>query len=190
MSGVSIDMFGGNVSSRPSYNRRVFLISLNFTVQPTDHIVGTYDGTMLRMYINGLLVRSAKVEPSAREQAKAFMRERREEAENLKFLEFEGKQKAEEETEVREEKWLNEDESGKRHLKSMMQKLMKQADMRYKMDKKAGEKGLKRMTKQEAKIKATDTHVAEKVAEAREAVAKIFEEKRRALREKDEKHEQ
>ena len=117
------------------------------------------------------------------------MRERREEAENLKFREYESKAKAENDTEVREEKWLNEDESGKRHLKSMMQKLIKQADMRYKMDKKAGEKGLQRMTKHEAKIKATETHVAEKVAEAREAVAKEFEEKRRILREKDEKHE-
>ena len=144
---------------------------------------------MLRMYINGLLIRSAKVEPSAREQAKAFMRERREEAENLKFLEYEGKEKAEEETEAREEKWLNEDESGKRHLKSMMQKLIKQADMRYKMDKKAGEKGLQRMTKHEAKIKATETHVREKIAEAREAVGKIFEEKRHALKQKDDKHE-
>ena len=131
-----------------------------------NHVCGTYDGAVARLYVNGWESSSVDVQEQALKDTLGEAEGRKEAA--LKMDADEHKAKEEAKAVAREHclTWLQEDKQGKRYLQSRIRNAIEKSIFKLKMTKNAEELGLRKLSKKEATKLATKEVQEEKADQA------------------------
>jgi len=117
------------------------------------HLVGTYDGCIASLYVDSVLVRELELRPEVTMRIEAVHQERREALEDLKAREKIVRNKAKELSDEQSGKFLITKE-GRNLIRQNAIKLVEHSEFKMKMDKKAAEKGLTKLSKKDAQAQA------------------------------------
>jgi len=117
------------------------------------HLVGTYDGTMLRLYVDSRLVHEVELRPEVTRKIAVIQEERKETLDDLEKREAKARAGTKEKTEESAAKFLKSKE-GRNLIRQNAIKLVEHSEFRMKMDKNAAEKGITKLSKKDAQAKA------------------------------------
>ncbi|CAM9104826.1 unnamed protein product [Discosporangium mesarthrocarpum] len=117
------------------------------------HLVATYDGTLLRMFVNSALVAQVDLQKTVEHQTAERRDEHARVLKNLEEEESKEREQCKAVTEKEAESFFK-TQDGKVKLNRAAQKLMEKAQFALQMDKDASMKGAQKLTKAEAKAKA------------------------------------
>lgn len=113
------------------------------------HVLGTYDGTMVRLYVNARVAASVELAPEVARFDAAAEAARAETLDEIASSEADARDMCKEATEKQATQYMRSKE-GLQRIKAAAIKLVEQADFKAKMDNKAAEHGKARLSKQEA----------------------------------------
>jgi hypothetical protein len=117
------------------------------------HVVGTYDGCLASLYIDSVLVRQMELRPEVTMRIKAVQEERAEALKDLNAREKVVREKAKELSDEQSSKFLITKE-GRNLMRQNAIKLVEHSEFKMKMDKKAAEKGITKLSKKDAQALA------------------------------------
>ena len=138
------------------------------------HLVGTFDGVMCRIYVQGTEKGSMELVRKAQASTEDEAKSRKRDAEELESQEEMEKVKIAEETVKNTQKWLADEKQGQRYLQSKMKILIEKSVFKLKMTKNAEELGLRKLTKKQAKKQAIKIVCDEKAEEAKAEVTNKY----------------
>lgn len=124
------------------------------------HLVGTYDGTLASFYIDGTLVRQLELRPEVTMRTTAVQMERQEALKDLLEREKDVRDTCKAKSEEQAGKFLITKE-GRNLIRQNAIKLVEHSEFRVKMDKKAAEKGMVRLSKKDAQAQAVKEYKEE-----------------------------
>jgi hypothetical protein len=153
------------------------------------HLMGTYDGTVLRFYVDGVLVKAFEVGPALLAKLEADRLASLARWQALNDAEDEAKNDCRAITEVEAEAFFR-TSVGSHEMKEQARQLQEQADFRLKVNKKAKELGLKRLSKKEAMALAKRAQTDKMFDNNMKITAAQFLLKRSALKEAEEKEQE
>jgi hypothetical protein len=150
------------------------------------HLFGTYDGTVMRFYVDSVLVDFFEVGPAFTEKL--------EENRLSSIARWKAIDDAEEDGRINGRKRMVQEadkyfrtKNGNKDMKDTARKLQQQADFRLKMNARAREEGAKRLGKKEALEQAKSDYTDKIWSVAMKTMAEDFQQKREALRDAERK---
>ena len=138
------------------------------------HIMGTFDGVMARIYVQGTERGSCEIVRKAQDSTADEAQRRIDDAKETDDNEEAEKEKTSAEAKETAKKWLADDPQGQRYLQSKMRILIEKSVFKLKMTKNAEELGLRKLTKKEARKQAIEIVCNERAEEARVAVVNKY----------------
>ena len=138
------------------------------------YIVGTYDGTVARLYVNAMLVELKELHKEALMAVAGEREARREVAQEMR--ERERRRKEDVASMAREEanEWMHTTKEGRRLLKQHAKRLVDQSVLKIKLSKNAGDRGARKMERHEAEKQARGEYEELKAEEAKLRVQEEF----------------
>lgn len=144
------------------------------------HLVGTYDGTMARLWLNSKLMAVLEVAPEILKKRAEKAAERQTAEEQLEAQEKRARDHCKKQTDEQAMAFFKTQE-GQTRMRQAAMKLMEHADFKLKMDAHAAEKGLKKLSKREAQTQARAEYRTALYMRNVQAVAEQFRRKREEL---------
>ena len=137
------------------------------------HVVGTYDGTMMRLYVNAKPVARIETAPEVLAQNEDAAAARKEQIAEIDKDEADARALCKKQTDKQAKTYMQTAE-GVRKIKAAAIKLVEQAEFKFKMDMNAADKGHQRLGKQEALLKARASYRTELYMSNVQALASEF----------------
>ena len=146
------------------------------------HIAATYDGTVVKLFINGEMVRWMPVYAAAVRATEEEAASRKKADLRMAADEMNDKDEAAKKARADAKVWATTDKQGKRYLKSKMKNLIEKSIFKVKHTKNAEELGLRKLSQEEAKKIGIKECQEEKAVEAVQKVANEYTRRRRSSR--------
>jgi hypothetical protein len=137
------------------------------------HLVGTYDGTMARFYINRKLEGDMELGPEISRRSQEANDAREQQLKDLEDAEKSARDSARKQTETQAAQFFKTPE-GQERVKRAALKLIEHSEFKLKLDANAAAKGLKRLGKKEAQLQARKDYKTELYMKNVQAVAEEF----------------
>ena len=144
------------------------------------HLVGTYDGTMARLWLDSKLMAELEVAPEILNKRREKEEDRQQAAEVLEAQEKRARDHCKKQTDEQAAAFFKTQE-GQTRMRQAAMKLMEHADFKLKMDAHAAEKGLKKLSKREAQTMARAEYRTALYMRNVQAVAEQFRRRREEL---------
>jgi len=149
-------------------------------------LLGTYDGTVMRFYVDGVLVGGFEVGPALAKKLAEDRAASQARWSALEVAELNARDKGRANASDEANRYFRTDD-GAADLKERARKLQEQVDFRLKTNKRAKEQGLKRLGRKEATTQATAMFTQKMLDDALKVISEDFQQKRGALKDAEDK---